>query len=639
MMTSAVSSGNAAPRPAIPVANLEAERAVLAALIRNPDPAPILQLGITPELFASADCRAAFAAINQCLLDGTQPDAALLRSALDPAALIEVETSLREHASAANLPGWVSILKACRRERAVRAARNRLALAASDGAPDHELSAIVESIRQAATGGPDEAQPPRFLWAEDFCKNEALEDDLVDGYFPAGSVGVVFGDSEAYKSFLLIDVCGHIATGRPWRGREVKQGKVLFIAGEGGNGLKTRIAAWFERHGEPMRNFAVSTVPLELCDPKNADLLIAEIRRFIGGESFSLIVLDTLNTHFGPGDENATVDMTRFRVSVVKLGRATGATVAISHHCGLADKGRGRGSISLRNGIDWEFKLERSGDYTTLTGTKTKDRSTPPPLSWKLVQQPLPWADKKGKPIDGAVLEPADSVMRPNNSKLSRPNRIALDALNAAIQAGDDHALIADWRSAALAAGITHSESRQGKHAAFNRAVDALVDACLVRVDGHRCYPAATNPSIPSTTSTKRQHVDAVDAGIGASTRQQKTSTTPPLYRGVDVVDVDARPKPEEPKGNGGDLVPADTMSSHHPDNGGDESTEALALKLANEAGLDVGRMMTGDLDDSGWSRLANASTELGARQPDDRPRLALLVEAIDKAGAAGARP
>lgn len=523
----------------LPVENPEAERAVIAALARNPDGTEILRLGITADLFATPAAREAFVGIVALRADGIEPDPATLSNALSLAARIEYETSLSEHASAANLPVYVKLLKDCHRERQTQAARARLVKAAAAGAPDHELQAIVESIRLAS--GTDETQPPRFLWAEDFCQNAALEDDLIDGYFPAGSVGVIFGDSQAYKSFLLIDIAGHIAVGKPWRGKSVRQGKVLFIAGEGGNGLRIRVKAWFERHGEPLRNFAISIVPLELCDPKNADLLIYDIKQFIGNESFSLIVLDTLNTHFGPGDENTTADMSRFRGAALRLGQATGATVGISHHCGLQDKARGRGSISLHNGIDWEFKLERSGDYTTLSNTKVKDGEAPPPLSWKLVPQRLSWADKKGNPIDGAVLEPTDTAVRPSNAKLSRPNRIALDALNSAIQVGGDHALIADWRSAALDARITNSESRQGKHAAFNRAVDALVDAGLVRIDGHRCYPIAPTTS---TTSTKRQHVDVVDAGIGASPRQQKPSTHPPLYRGVDVVDVDAQPQP-----------------------------------------------------------------------------------------------
>lgn len=488
----AESQGNA-------IANPEAERAVIAALTRDPDGKTIIRLDITTALFNQSATRECFVAIAALIVDGIEPDAATLRNALSDAALIEWETSLREHASAANLPVYVKLLKDCHRERTVQAATDRLVKAASAGAPDHELQAIVESVRMARQGE-DEPQPPRFLWAEEFCQNSALEDDLIDGYFPAGSVGVIFGDSQAYKSFLLIDIAGHIATGKPWRGKSVQQGKVLFIAGEGGNGLRVRVKAWFERHGEPVRNFAISIVPLELCDPKNADLLISDIRRFIGNDSFCLIVLDTLNTHFGPGDENTTADMSRFRGAALRLSQATKATVGISHHCGLQDKARGRGSISLHNGIDWEFKLERGGDYTTLSNTKVKDGETPPPLSWKLVQQPLPWADKRGRPINGAVLDPADtrSDENPKSQWLTASQRIALDALKSALMkwgievAGVVSVAEDQWRQASYSAGISAGgNGSRAQRMAFQRARTDLVATEKVSTqDGRYWIPA-----------------------------------------------------------------------------------------------------------------------------------------------------
>lgn len=518
--------------------NLLAESAAIAALIWG-DAGDLLTRPNPPTAadFTHESYRHAFGAITELVADSLPIDIPTLASKLPPNDLLIVEDACRAHVSAANFDAHVKLLKECRRAREAQSARDRLASAAAVGAPAHELAAILESIR--ASDQPVDSRP-RLQWADEFCQSRPDEDWLIDQYIPASSVGLVFGDSEAWKSFLLIDMAAHIATGKPWRGREVKSGKVLFIAGEGGNGLRTRIKAWFERHGEPMRNFAVSTVPLELCDPKNADILISDIRRFIGDESFSFIVLDTLNTHFGAGDENATADMTRFRLAVLKLSQATGATVAIVHHCGHQDKTRSRGNISLHNGIDWEYKLERSGDYTTMTNSKMKDSAKPPPLSWTLVQQPLPWADSKGNPINGAVLEPSTHASTHASTRrlLTRQQRITLEVLDAAIAShGDgDSVLIADWRRVAVDAGITQSQSRQGKFAAFSRAVDALVDAGLVVVDGYRCRPSTRQQT--STNVNMLTNVDAGTTAVNAST----LSTHP--YRGVDFVDVDAKPQP-----------------------------------------------------------------------------------------------
>lgn len=483
-----------AGQPSSAQQNHLAERAVLAALMRKPDGKAIIALGIQADYFTQDTTRAAFIAIAAFIADGVPPDAATLSQAVDPATLIELETSLAENVSAANLPVYVKLLKDCHHERQRHAARQRLAQAAASGAPEHELRAIVESIQQASAP-PD--QRTRIQWDTDFCQNVEAEDDLIDGYLPACTVGLLFGDSQAYKSFLLIDIAGHLATGQPWRGREVRQGKTLIVAGEGGRGLRSRIQAWHEYHGTKKGSIAILDAPLELCAPGQAEVLADEIRAFVAGHHFTLIALDTLNTHFGPGDENATADMTRFRTAVLRLSKATGATVIIAHHCGHAERDRGRGSRSLYQGVDWEFKLERNGeDFTTLTHTKAKDGPKQPPLTWQLIQQPLSWADQKGRPINSALLIPADPAQaEPEPEPLTGKARAAYQVLinlyeehrKNLIEGGHDpdqaRITMSEWQDAMQ----TLCEDRGYR----NRIRRALLDGDHVRVENGFVYPTA----------------------------------------------------------------------------------------------------------------------------------------------------
>ena len=424
------------------LANHQAERAVNAGLMRCPDARTaaqhIIHLSIHVELFTHPTARAAFEAIDAYLTDGIQPDAATLRAVLDDATLIEVETSLQEHASAANLPVYVKLLKDCQRNRTVHAARDALLRAIQAGRPATELRKMAEAIEalqspETATGAPE--SKPCFVWVQDFCALPPTEVWSIEDYFEPDTLCVMYGDSEAYKSFLAVDIACHIATGKNWRGKEVKPGIALYIAGEGGNGLRKRLRAWFEYHQEPMRNVAISTVPRALCDPANVAELVAHTERFLKGMPMkpSNITLDTLNTHFGDGDENNTADMTRFMAGLRTLRIATGATILVPHHCGLAAKDRGRGSIVLHNGIDWEYRLERSPESqtTTLTCTKCKDHEKPAPLSWHLEAISLPWADAKGRPLNSAVLIPNDSIpaARPVQEKMGIQQRRALETL------------------------------------------------------------------------------------------------------------------------------------------------------------------------------------------------------------------
>ena len=296
----------------------------------------------------------------------------------------------------------------------------------------HDLVAEQDRIKERLK---KPALKSRFVWADEFCALPPTEIWSIEDYFESDTLCVMYGDSEAYKSFLAIDIACHIAIGKAWRGHEVKQGIALYIAGEGGNGLRKRIKAWFEYYGEPIRNIAVSTVPLALCNPANVDELVVDTEAFLATMPVkpSLIVTDTLNTHFGDGDENNTADMTRFMAGLRTLRIATGATLFVPHHCGLAAKDRSRGSISLHNGIDWEYRLERSPESqtTTLTCTKVKDHEKPPALAWNLETVPLPWCDAKGRPINSAVLIPNDSVpvAIPVKEKMGNQQRRALELL------------------------------------------------------------------------------------------------------------------------------------------------------------------------------------------------------------------
>src|SRR5690606_11723274 len=71
----------------------------------------------------------------------------------------------------------------------------------------------------------------------EFSRIDSLEvkeiDWLVDGYFEADSLDLIFGEPGCGKSFISIDLGCSIATGTPWHGHEVKQGMVIYIAGEG----------------------------------------------------------------------------------------------------------------------------------------------------------------------------------------------------------------------------------------------------------------------------------------------------------------------------------------------------------------------------------------------------------------------
>lgn len=208
---------------------------------------------------------------------------------------------------------------------------------------------------------------------------------IIKGVIPNESIGVLFGPSSGGKSFAALDMGLNIAAGRDWHGRQNKrQGGVIYVCGEGQQGIANRIRAWEKYHGIPVDNlpFRITRAPVRFLEQADKIALIEAIQDEIAElGNVILIIIDTLNRNFGDGDENSTKDMTRFVDAVTDTHKETEASVLIVHHTNLTDGDRARGNGSLRNACDFEIKhalASKEGDpekIFTLCGKKMKDGS------------------------------------------------------------------------------------------------------------------------------------------------------------------------------------------------------------------------------------------------------------------------
>ena len=395
-------------------------------------------------------------------------------------------------------------------------------LAAACGAPDLPPNKVASAIKGGIgsqfdpvppkPSAPVEQVKPRFVMIDQFCALPPKQNWIVRRYLEPDTLCVLYGDSQAFKSFLAIDLICHIAVGKAWRGNKTTQGFCIYIAGEGGNGLSKRFRAWFQRHGEEMRNIAVSTVALSLCEPGNVELLIPDVLALVAslGVQVSVIVLDTLSTHFGAGNENQTAEMRAFVQGCRQLRIETGAAIVVPHHVGHSNKERERGAASLAQDVDWRYRVDRQSEtmITTLVNMKARDAEPPAPLSWNLEVVKLPWAEEGDDgnwiPMTSLVPIPVEAVEEPEKPEyLPKAQRIALDALRTALM---DHGIedkgvvsVAEdqWREAAYAAGVSSSTKQDTRKKAFNRCKDDLVSAGKVSAHEGRFW-------VPRPTGTKR---------------------------------------------------------------------------------------------------------------------------------------
>ncbi|MGJ0502297.1 MAG: AAA family ATPase [Methylocystis sp.] len=63
---------------------------------------------------------------------------------------------------------------------------------------------------------------------------------LIADMFDEGAMSVSYGESNAGKTFVPLDMAMAVATGHPWNGKAVKRGLVVYIAAEGGAAARAR---------------------------------------------------------------------------------------------------------------------------------------------------------------------------------------------------------------------------------------------------------------------------------------------------------------------------------------------------------------------------------------------------------------
>lgn len=210
-------------------------------------------------------------------------------------------------------------------------------------------------------------------------------DWVVEGFLPSDSFNVLFGPSGHGKSFVALDWGLSVSTGEDWHGRKTKEGLVLYICGEGKNGILKRVKAWQQHNGLPFTpNFLITSKPVRFLEAEDVRPLNAIVDNLLmDGKKVSTIIIDTLNRNFGGGDENSTKDMTAFVDAVSDLRDRTKAAVLVVHHTGLADNNRARGNSALRAALDGEFKCETTGeDLVRVTTHKQKDDDPAEPIAF-----------------------------------------------------------------------------------------------------------------------------------------------------------------------------------------------------------------------------------------------------------------
>ncbi len=374
-------------------------------------------------------------------------------------------------------------------------------------------------------GEPVPPRPPLLRHVKELLANPAPLRWLIHGLVEDGTLSMLFGPPAAGKSFVSLSMAASIATGVPWYGHPVRQGGVVYLAGEGHGGLARRLKAWATVNPDA----GLKSAPLYLSSrvvPLIEDDAVDEISSAIqeaGIGRVSLVVIDTLHRASAGADENSSRDMGEVIAACDRIREKHNCVVLLVHHSGHG-MDRARGSSSIRASLDFEAACVKDGEIIKITVTKAKESAEPAPLHFRLVDVGTGWFDEDGQPIGSAVLEPTDvpeggeksakSGLGGNQRALLTILRNMTAELRTSVEDGDEYTAVKvkDLRSRCKEeAGI----EKDG----FRRALESLEEKDLVITDGITIVAAADlAESVKSDIRDKRDDARRSKGATNATT-------------------------------------------------------------------------------------------------------------------------
>ncbi|MQY13773.1 hypothetical protein SRB5_39260 [Streptomyces sp. RB5] len=233
---------------------------------------------------------------------------------------------------------------------------------------------------------------------------------LVGDLLAVNTLARLVGPSGTFKSFVLLDMCGHVGTGMRWHGHYVRQGTVVYLVAEGEQGIRKRVRAWEQHHGLRMTNVLFLTRPVQAMSPE-WDVLIEVMKEI----KPVLIGVDTQARVSVGIEENSAKEMGLVVDRLDALRTSTGACVAVIHHTGHAGD-HGRGSSSVKGALQSEIKITKKGEplsntVLTVKSGKQKDEAEDGDLQFMLKSIAIHGEAKPdGRPVTSLVLESLDLI-------------------------------------------------------------------------------------------------------------------------------------------------------------------------------------------------------------------------------------
>ncbi|NQW11054.1 MAG: AAA family ATPase [Alphaproteobacteria bacterium] len=347
----------------------------------------------------------------------------------------------------------------------------------------------------------DEPQPVAKVGRLRFDLLDSIEpalntSDFVEGLLLDGQLSLLYGESGTGKTFFATDIALHVALGWKWRDRQIERGAVLYIAAEGGFGVRNRIAAFRSRHDVTTAPFAVAPTTIDLLNNDNdgdAGAVVEAIADLQAATGYlvKMVVVDTLSRALAGGDENSSADMGALVSNIDQIRAQTGVHVMLVHHSGKDTSKGARGHSLLRAAVDTEIEVQRpEGEKVgTAKVRKQRDLECTGRFGYRLEPVEL-GANDRGMPITSCVvMDVAASSSARASIKLSDEQRAFMREVKTALTDNGETVVPERGMSPVIAVARNHLRNRliQGgivDGAAASNRISANIQSYLTKLKG-----------------------------------------------------------------------------------------------------------------------------------------------------------
>jgi len=298
---------------------------------------------------------------------------------------------------------------------------------------------------------------------------------LVHGLIPERGVSTIYGPSGSGKSFLAIDLAISVSNGHShWFSRRLKGKPVLYMALEGGSGIKKRVEAWEKHNGRGADHLKYMIERVNVLDYSEVNMLIESAKSETQG---GLIIIDTLAQATPGFDENSSSDMGKAISAAQALSDEINGAVILVHHTGKDVRKGARGHSSFHAAMDSALEVNKSDSIRFWKSAKVKDSDDSVKEYFDLVKVNL-GIDQYGLEETSCVIE--TKVSPPKISPKGGNQSLALDAIAAELQTKTS---ITELDAQKLVKGALSHIASSHRSTRAKEAIRGLIDSRLVALN------------------------------------------------------------------------------------------------------------------------------------------------------------